>query len=159
MNKWATKCKQCGTKSDLTFKQKVISGMLGTLIVFAVIGLASGPDPDTGSPQPTSKPNDVAAVPSSADKEKAAKALKDYMELGIKTGIIKSYEFSDRRNLVYVTKLWYVMDVAQKKTFLTAVKNTKSVSTGEHFFEVRDGYSDEKVAEVTAFLGSLEIYK
>lgn len=51
------------------------------------------------------------------------------------------------------------MPVQQKKDFLTSLSSMKKVATGYHRMEVRDTYSNEKVAEVTAFSGSVEILK
>jgi hypothetical protein len=42
---------------------------------------------------------------------------------------------------------------------LAKVATLKKAITGYNHFEVRDAYSDEKVAEVTAFTNSLEVYK
>jgi hypothetical protein len=48
--------------------------------------------------------------------------------------------------------------VAFKKDFLAKVAMLQQVISGRHFFEVRNERSNEKVGEVTAFSGSLEVY-
>ena len=72
---------------------------------------------------------------------------------------MSSYEFSEKANVVYVGKIWYTQPVTFKKDFMGKVAALKKTITGYHRFEVLDAYSNEKVAEVTAFSGSLEIYK
>ena len=42
---------------------------------------------------------------------------------------------------------------------VAAVGVLQQAMSGRHFFEVRDDHSNEKVGEVTAFSGSLEVYK
>lgn len=55
--------------------------------------------------------------------------------------------------------VWEGLTVAFKKDFLAKVAVLQQAISGRHFFEVRDDYSKEKVGEVTAFSGSLEVYK
>jgi hypothetical protein len=51
------------------------------------------------------------------------------------------------------------MTVSFKKDFLAKVAMLQEAISGRHFFEVHDDHSNEKVGEVTAFGGSLEVYK
>jgi len=51
------------------------------------------------------------------------------------------------------------MTVAFKKDFLAKVAMLQEAISGHHDFEVRNEHSDEKVGEVTAFSGGLEVYK
>lgn len=81
------------------------------------------------------------------------------MALGKKSGLVTSYEFSESANVVYVGPLWYTQQVPFKKDFIAKIAMLKTNITGYRHFEVRDSYSNEKVAEVTAFSGSLEVYK
>jgi hypothetical protein len=70
-----------------------------------------------------------------------------------------SYEFSDRAVVVLIDKGWYGQNVQFKKDFIAKVGVLKKAVTGYSHFEVRDGYSNEKVAELTSFSQSIEIYK
>ena len=72
---------------------------------------------------------------------------------------MSSYEFSDAERVIYVTDVWYGLSVQFKKDFLAKVAALQQAATGRHFFEVRNDHSNEKVGEVTAFEGSLEVYK
>ncbi len=99
------------------------------------------------------KQNDVAK------KDNAEKELKEVMDLGIKANLVESYEFSDKASVVYVSSVWYAQTVAFKKDFLAKTAMLKKAVTGYGHFEVRDAHSNEKVAEVTAFSQSLEVYK
>jgi hypothetical protein len=111
-------------------------------------------------PKPVEKTNPtISATTSSTSKAEATKELDEIMALGKKAGLITSYEFSSTANVVYVGKIWYTQDVTFKKDLLTKISILKETITGYHRFEVRDTYSNEKVAEVTAFTGSIEIYK
>lgn len=92
-------------------------------------------------------------------KEKAQKELDEFMSLSKKATIVTSYEFSDEASVVYVGKVWYTQTVQFKKDFIAKVATLKKAITGYKHFEVRDAYSNEKVAEVTSFSGSLEVYK
>ena len=92
-------------------------------------------------------------------KENAQKELDEVMKLAQTSGLVTSYEFSEKANVVYVGKIWYTQTVAFKKDFMGKVAGLKKTITGYHRFEILDTYSNEKVAEVTAFSGSLEVYK
>lgn len=92
-------------------------------------------------------------------REISQKELTEYMTLAKKAGLIKSYEFSKMKNVVYADSVWYSQTVSFKQDFITKISTLKESITGYHWFEVRDAYSNEKLAEVTAFSGSIEIYK
>ena len=81
------------------------------------------------------------------------------MALAKASGLVTSYEFSNQANEVFVSNLWYTQTVQFKKDFLAKIASLKETITGYHRFQVRDALSNEKVAEVTAFTGSLEVYK
>ena len=99
-----------------------------------------------------------------AAKESARKELLEILSLAKQAGLVTSYEFAHLdenaiRNVVYVSNLWYTRTVNFKRDFLGKIGSLKKAATGYHHFEVRDAYSNEKVAEVTAFSGSLEVYR
>jgi hypothetical protein len=81
------------------------------------------------------------------------------MDTAEKAALVSSYEFSETERVIYVTDVWYGMTVAFKKDLLAKVAMLQEAMTGHHYFEVRNDHSNEKVAEVTAFSGSLEVYK
>lgn len=117
-------------------------------------------------PQKTSNPTpEIAApttssvMPTTVNKDAAEKELKEFMDLSIKANLVESYEFSNKATVVYVGFVWYTQTVTFKKDFLAKVAMLKKAVTGYGHFEVRDARSNEKVAEVTAFSQSLEVYK
>lgn len=114
----------------------------------------------TNTPTPTPTP---AAQPSTqenqATKIAAQKELDETMALAKTAKLITTYEFSDKASVVYADKVWYTQTVQFKKDFLAKIGTLKKQITGYQHFEVRDAYSDEKVAEITSFSGSLEVYK
>jgi hypothetical protein len=73
--------------------------------------------------------------------------------------LVSSYTFSDVERVIYVTDVWYGLKVDFKKDFLAKVAMLQEAISGRHFFEVRNDRSNEKVGEVTAFDGSLEVYR
>ena len=81
------------------------------------------------------------------------------MSLAKKARLITTYEFSDSAAVVYADTAWYIQTVQFKKDFLAKIGTLKKQITGYQHFEVRDAYSNEKVAEITSFGGSLEVYK
>jgi len=106
----------------------------------------------------TTKTNEVQ-VKNVQDKATAQKELDDFIKLSKEAGLVTTYEFSDKATVVYVDKAWYSQTVQFKKDFMAKIAMLKHTITGYNHFEVHDAYSDEKVAEVTAFSGSLEVYK
>lgn len=93
------------------------------------------------------------------EKAVAQQDLKNTMDLAMKSGLVTSYEFSDTKRVVYAGSVWYTQTVAFKKDFLGSIAMSLKTSTGHHRFEVLDAYSNQKVAEVTAFSGSIEVYR
>jgi hypothetical protein len=91
--------------------------------------------------------------------EAAQKELDELIDLSKTAGLVSSYEFSERASVVYVTDVWYTQTVQFKKDFLAKVGGLKQTITGYKHFEVRHANSNEKVAELTSFTGSLEVYK
>ena len=130
-------------------KQDIAIVMVG---LFVLVGVwITNPTSNTTSPEKTTV--------STEDKQKALKNFTDSLNLMKEGGIITSYDFSETSNVIYVSTGWYTMPVQQKKDFLTSLSSMKQVATGYHRLEVRDAYSNEKVAEVTALSGSVEILK
>lgn len=106
-----------------------------------------------------SSPAPEAHIATTEEKETARQELKDTMSLAIKSGLVSSYEFSDTKRVVYAGDVWYTQTVAFKKDFLGSIAISLKTSTGHHSFEVLDAYTNQKVAEVTAFSGSIEVYR
>lgn len=127
---------------------------LSAFFLVVVIGLTSGSD-DKNPEQETAVQSTVTAE----NKEQSQEALEALITLSKEAGVISSYEFSETANVVYVTDSWYNLDVSFKKDLLGKIASLKEAATGYHRFEVRNAKSNEKVAEVTAFSGSVEIYK
>lgn len=113
-------------------------------------------DIPTPSTTPTTQPS---TQENQATKVAAQKELDETMTLAKTAGLITTYEFSDKANVVYADNVWYTQTVQFKKDFLAKVGTLKKQVTGYQHFEVRDAYSNEKVAEITSFGGSLKIYK
>ena len=115
---------------------------------------------DTG-PSVKREPVPEAKTVTTTDEEKetARKELDEYLKLAGKAGLVTSYEFSDTARVIYIGNVWYTQKVDFKKDFLGAVALRLKTITGYHNFKVLDAYSNEKVAEVTAFSGSLEVYR
>lgn len=136
-------------------------------VVLLVLFGSTLPESDTPSPvavvTPTPEMKQEApqetAKPSEDEKVKAQAELDEVLILATKAGLIKSYEFSETKRVIYADKVWYTQTVTFKKDFMAKVASLRKTITGYHRFEVRDAYSDEKVGEVTAFSGSIEVYK
>lgn len=109
--------------------------------------------------QSTPQKQTTSTLISQEDKEKAKKELDEVINLSKKANLVSSYEFSDRASIVYVDSMWYTQTVQFKKDFMAKIAILKEKITGYRHFEVKDTYSNEKVGEVTAFSGSLEVYK
>jgi len=132
--------------------------IIGVVLV-AIVATAAMSEP-TAAPQPE-LPERGQAEPAKSGLS-AADAIvqfKDLMDTAEKAALVSSYEFSDSERVIYVTDAWYSMTAAFKKDFLAKVAMLQEAISGRHFFEVRDDHSNEKVGEVTAFSGSLEVYK
>gem|GEM_PF-2480907 len=135
------------------------------VVIFLFVG-SLGTLLDVSDPQPTSTPEvsqptvaEADTVPQDPSKEEAQKELEEVMGLAKQARLITSYEFNEMGNTVYADVTWYTQTVAFKKDFMAKVAMLKKTITGYHRFEVRDAYSNEKVGEVTAFSGSVEVYK
>ena len=135
------------------------------VIGFILIGVVFG---DDTSPAPASSVETAAApvvAPEETETQKqAARAeaqeqLEALLAISKQAGVVASYEFSEIANVVYVTNTWYGLDVSFKKDLMGKIASLKEAATGYHRFEVRNSKSNEKVGEVTAFSGSIEIYK
>ncbi len=164
----AIKCKHCGSELEEKPKEKVslmstpISGKNSCYIILLIILLVFLFSTCSSS-EDTSKKTDGSATPntevSTEQKQKAKAELEEVIQMSAKANLVKSYEFSEKANVIYVTKLWYTQTVEFKKDFMAKIAMLKNTITGYSHFEVRDAFSDDKVAEVTAFSGSLEVYK
>ncbi len=111
---------------------------------------------------PPATPTVTPVQPAQEDqtvKVAAQKELDELIALAKKANLVTSYEFSDRASVVYADNVWYTQTVQFKKDFLAKVGTLKKQITGYQNFVVRDAYSNEKVAEITSFSGSLEVYK
>lgn len=124
--------------------------------VFAIVGTTAMSNSTAASRAEAQ--NGVASSTSLSAVDVAAQ-FKDLMNTGEKAGLVSSYEFSDSERVIYVTDVWNSMTVALKKDFLAKVAMLQEAISGRHFFEARNEHSNEKVGEVTAFSGSLEVYK
>jgi hypothetical protein len=115
----------------------------------------------TNNPAPVAVAETKQEVPAAptVDKKAAQQELTAFMTKAKQATLVTSYEFSDSANVIYVGSVWYSETAVQKKDFLAYVSKLKEAATGYHHFEVHDAYSDEKVAEVTAFSGALKVYK
>lgn len=132
-----------------------IVGIVSYLVIEAFLSVGSNSSP---SPAPTATNSATPAV-AQEDAATAQKDLTDLMDLSKKANLVTSYELSATQDTIYVGDVWYTQTVQFKKDFLGKVATLKQEAFGSHFFEVHDAYSNEKVAEVTAFSGSLEVYK
>lgn len=94
-----------------------------------------------------------------ANIEKAKTELKDTLTAYEKAGAVHSYKFDESARVVYADSNWYGQTVTQKKDFIAYVGSHLDVMLGNHHFEVRDAYSNELAGEMTAFSGSIEVYK
>ncbi len=134
-----------------TRKEKIII----IVTVFVMTPVLSGITASQSTPA-----KEQAPIVSQADKDKAQKDLDDLMSLGEKSGLVQSYSLTGDR-AIYVGSIWYTQTVQFKKDLLAKITMDLAQIKGEGSyasFEVRDAYSNEKVAEVTSF-GSLEVYK
>ncbi len=140
-------------------KEHIWGGVLTLLVsVWAIVGVANlgawfmGPS----TPAPVAQTQQDVAPEAKAD---AREELTKVMSLAKQAGLITAYEFSDSATVVYADTAWYAQTVQFKKDFLAKVGPLKKQITGYMHFEVRDAYSNEKVAEITSFGGSLEVYR
>lgn len=147
--------------------KKKILYVIGGIVAFPIILiiLFSGNEPTPAKPVEQAKvaqPEQAAPAQASTetnDKQKAQEELDAIIALSKQAGVVSSYEFSETANVVYVTDVWYSLDVSFKKDLMGKIASLKETITGYHRFEVRNAKSNEKVGEVTAFSGSIEVYK
>lgn len=146
------------TKPKMSWKKKLGYGILGFFIL--QIFIITSFEADTrAKKREAEQPQQQVIQEDTKSQEQAGKELKEIMDMGMKAHLVSSYEFSESANVVYVDYVWYSQNVTFKKDFLAKVAMLKKSATGYRHFEVRDAKSNEKVAEVTAFSGSLEVYK
>jgi hypothetical protein len=130
-------------------------GFIGTLISPTPPAVS---EPVVTEPAKSAEPAPVVADTTS--KEDAQKEFTRLMDLSKKSGLVKSYEMDkDTPLTIYVSNVWYTQEVQFKKNMLTKFSSLEEDIYGRHRLEVLDAYSNEKLAEVTAFSGSVEIYK
>jgi hypothetical protein len=133
---------------------KIVLGIL--MVIMAVITFSSFGS-DSSSTSATQQPAQNTISPEA--KQNAQKELDELIDLSKQANLVSSYEFSSTANVVYIDYAWYTQDVTFKKDFMAKIATLKKTITGYQHFELRDRRSDEKVAEVTAFGGGLEVYK
>ena len=137
-------------------KHKISTG----LIAIVAIGLVCSLSPSQCSSAPVATQN--VPTNSEATSLSAAQASADFdsvMSTAEKANLVSSYKFSETERVIYVTDVWYTMNVSFKKDFLAKIAMDQEAISGKHFFEVHDDHSDEKVAEVTSLTGDLKVYK
>jgi hypothetical protein len=126
------------------------------LTFLILIGVLSG-DSQKVTPSGESNPT---VQPTTTSKEDAIKDFDELMSLSEEAGLVTSYEMSANVSLkVYVGAPWYALQVQAKKDFLAKLSTLQQSIYGRHRLEVRDARSNEKVGEVTALSGAIEIYK
>jgi len=123
--------------------------------IWAVRSSFSGNSGNT-VPQPVAQQTQTTPTVS---KEQAQKDLDTFMETAKKAKLVSSYEFSDKATVVYIDSMWYTQKVDFKKDFIAKIGLLKKALTGYTHFEARDAYNNDKVAEITSFSQSIEIYK
>lgn len=142
------------------FKRSLI--VLSLLIFIAFIVVISSSSDNKENTQVVSK-NEPIREPAMS-KEQAQKELEQLMQQAVQAQLISSYDFKEIGENVYrwdifVGKNWYMQTVQQKKVFIAFIAIRKKAITGYSNFKLNDAYTNEKVAEVTSFSSSIEIYK
>jgi len=146
------------------YKKKWVIG----LAIFFGIGIVGTLFDDTPRSTPTPSAPVVKEEPkeevkpqvSQASKDEAMKEFERLMDLSKVSGLVKSYEMTEDTPLkIFVSKIWYTQEVQFKKDMLAKFSSLQQTIYGRHRLEVRDAYSNEKLAEVTTFSGSIELYK
>ena len=143
------------TLLDLIGKHKISTVLIGIIVLAFIgqIGTSQSSKPvATENTQTNSQAPSLSAAQASAD-------FSSVMSTAEKANLVSSYKFSDTERVIYVTDVWYTMNVSFKKDFLAKIAMDQEAISGKHFFEVHDDHSDEKVAEVTALTGDLKVYK
>lgn len=142
-------------------KKFIWSVVIGFILIGMIFGDDTSPVPAPSAETATTPvivPKETE-VQKQAARAEAQEQLDALIALSKQANIVASYEFSEIANVVYVTNVWYGLDVSFKKDLMGKIASLKEAATGYHRFEVRNSKSNEKVAEVTAFSGSIEIYK
>lgn len=145
--------------AKLSGKKKWLYALAFLVLIPGCMALTRNSDSFQKVKQEREQREQAEAQATGEEKAEAQRKLKEIMDLAIKATLVESYEFSDKASVVYVSPMWYTQTVTFKKDFLASIAMPKKASTGYSHFEVRDARSNEKVAEVTAFSQSLEVYK
>lgn len=135
-----------------------------TIAVIMLLGIFNNPTPPTQPSKEETKTvkteTQATEKVSAVSKEEAQKEFDKLMDMAKKSGLVTSYEIGENKEFkIFVGKIWYTQTVQFKKDFIAKMSSLEQTIYGRHRLEVLDGYSNEKVAEVTAFSGSLEVYK
>jgi hypothetical protein len=140
----------------------VLAIFFGVGLIGSIFDNTPAPEPITSAPsQPIpTQPVQQAITTQTTSKDDALKEFNKLMDLSKKSGLVKSYEMGQNTSLViYVGNVWYSQEVQFKKDMIAKFSMLEQSIYGRHRLEVRDAYSNEKLAEVTAFSASLEVYK
>ena len=136
---------------------------IGAIILFVIWFFWSMSGDNSSTSQPVDIEQGKVAQTSQTptiSKEDAEKEFNRLMDLSKKSGLVKSYEMNENTSLkIFVSNIWYSQEVQFKKDMLAKFSSLEQSIYGRHRLEVRDAYSNEKLAEVTAFSGGIEIYK
>jgi len=174
----AIRCSHCaGDLGEISIKTKIYEQatviqkrgrVVGITIIVLIVATAAGVYSTDGNKQTSSTygniPNekddrDPEPIITDKDKEVAQKKLNNILDLSEKAGLVISYEFSESARVIYVGNVWYTQTVKFKEDFLGSIAQPLKEVSGYHHFKVLDAYSNEKVGEVTAFSGSIKVYK
>ncbi|MFZ2072690.1 MAG: hypothetical protein WA101_02345 [Minisyncoccia bacterium] len=142
---------------DRIKKHPFITGFVVLIVIIFFINLFNGGSSNSTTPPPQQTQQQTSTP--TVSKEQAQKELNDFMETAKKAKLVSSYEFSDKATVVYIDSMWYTQKVDFKKDFIAKIGLLKKAVTGYSHFEAKDAYSNEKVAEITSFSQSIEIYK
>ncbi len=85
------------------------------------------------------------------EQEEAEKNLKDFLEIFVKSGLIKNAETGK----IYVSNAWFTLDVPFKENFLTLAYTILKNATGSGYIEVRHYQSNELLGKATVW--SIEV--
>lgn len=145
-------------------KYKVLAVVVLTILTGALIPKNNSIPISEPAPEPVeTKTEPIEPAPTvtqeTVDKAEKQAELDALLNLAIQGKILTDYEFSDTKRVLYADKGWYTQTVVVKKNFMSKIANLRKEITGYHTFQVLDAYSNEKVGEVTAFSGSVEVYK
>ncbi|MFA6524573.1 MAG: hypothetical protein WC264_03385 [Candidatus Paceibacterota bacterium] len=149
-------------KEKVWYKRWYVIVLLVVSFIIVISGMGGNSD-NNSTPTPKTKETATVSEPT-ISKEQAQKDLDKYMPMAKTAGLLTSYDFSKLddntyRWDVFVGSNWYTQTVQQKKDFIAYIGLRKKAITGYSHFELRDGYTNEKVGEITAFSQSIEVYK